>query len=202
MVDEIADRHPVDRTRVFATGMSSGGMLCHRLAAEAPDLVAAVAPVAGPIARPLLATFRLERPVSLYAIQGDADPIVPIGGGLVYPAGLRDRGAVGSLDETIAPYLAAAGIAGPPAVRPLADAAPDGTTTERRTYPTGDGGTLVVVDVVHGGGHGLPGRTRDYPEWAVGKTSRDYDGALAIWQFFASCAPRRPVPTADRVAGD
>ena len=37
----------IDRTRVYATGVSAGGGLSFQLALEAPDLVAAVAPVVG-----------------------------------------------------------------------------------------------------------------------------------------------------------
>ncbi|MCY2929829.1 MAG: hypothetical protein NTV86_10115, partial [Planctomycetota bacterium] len=33
--------------RVYATGMSNGGMMCYRLAAELSDRIAAVAPVSG-----------------------------------------------------------------------------------------------------------------------------------------------------------
>jgi polyhydroxybutyrate depolymerase len=36
--------------RVYACGMSNGGMMCYRLAAELPDRIAAIAPVAGTIA--------------------------------------------------------------------------------------------------------------------------------------------------------
>lgn len=192
VVDQIASRRPVDRSRVFATGMSTGGMFCHRLAAEASDLIAAIAPVCGPIARPYVEEFRLERPVSMLVIIGDADPIIPLEGGFVYPGGLQRRGAVSSLDDTLAPYLASAAIEGRPEIRAIADTVPDGTTAERRIYPAGVGGTRVVVTMVEGGGHGLPGRVRSYPEWAVGKTTKDFDGSRAIWEFFASCPPRLP----------
>ncbi|QDV34757.1 alpha/beta hydrolase family esterase [Tautonia plasticadhaerens] len=200
VVDEVDSLHPVDRGRVFATGMSCGGMFCHRLAAEAPDLIAAVAPVAGPVALPYFDEFRLGRPVSFFTIQGDADPIVPIQGGLVYPAGLQVRGRISSLEETLAKYLSATGIEGRPEVCMLEDTARDGTTTERRAYPPGAEGPRVVVDLVHGGGHGLPGHRRSHPEWAVGKTSQDYDGSRAIWEFFASCPPRSFTPTGGVVA--
>jgi polyhydroxybutyrate depolymerase len=202
VVDQIASRNPVDRSRVFAAGMSTGGMFCHRLAAEAPDLIAAIAPVCAPIARPYIDEFRLDRPISLFALLGDADPIIPLGGGFVYPGGLQRRGEVSGLDETLAHYLAAAGIEGGPEVQPVEDPVEDGTSTERWIYPVGIGGTRVVVGMVRGGGHGLPGRVRSYPEWAVGKSSKDFDGSRAIWDFFASCPPLFPrsTATADRAS--
>lgn len=47
LVATLAEKVPIDRRRVYATGLSNGAMMSHRLAAEAADLIAAVAPVAG-----------------------------------------------------------------------------------------------------------------------------------------------------------
>ena len=38
----------IDRSRIYATGLSAGGGMAFQLALEAPDLVAAIAPVAPP----------------------------------------------------------------------------------------------------------------------------------------------------------
>lgn len=47
IIDDISSRACVDPSRVYATGMSNGGFFSHRLACEAADVIAAVAPVAG-----------------------------------------------------------------------------------------------------------------------------------------------------------
>lgn len=47
VVERVAGSLNVDRRRIYATGMSNGGMMAYRLACEAGDLFAAVAPVAG-----------------------------------------------------------------------------------------------------------------------------------------------------------
>jgi polyhydroxybutyrate depolymerase len=39
----------VDRLRVYATGFSNGAMMTHRLGAELPDVLAAIAPVSGTV---------------------------------------------------------------------------------------------------------------------------------------------------------
>lgn len=70
---DVATRLCVDTSRVYATGMSNGGMMVYRLAAEAAQLFAAVAPVAGRIATPEVAP---ARPVPILAFHGDADPLV------------------------------------------------------------------------------------------------------------------------------
>ena len=50
LLDDLATVVNVDPKRVYATGMSNGGMMCYRLAAELSDRIAAVAPVAGTMA--------------------------------------------------------------------------------------------------------------------------------------------------------
>jgi polyhydroxybutyrate depolymerase len=47
VVEDLSRRITVDRTRIYATGHSNGAGMAYRLGLEAPDLVAAIAPVAG-----------------------------------------------------------------------------------------------------------------------------------------------------------
>jgi polyhydroxybutyrate depolymerase len=77
VLDDLATVVNVDAKRVFATGMSNGGMMCHRLAAELPERIAAVAAVGGTLAMP---RFAPKRPVPVMHIHGTADQIVPVGG--------------------------------------------------------------------------------------------------------------------------
>jgi polyhydroxybutyrate depolymerase len=75
---ELQRRHPVDRRRVYAAGMSIGGALVYQLACSQSEQFAAVAVVAG------VMTARHcnpSRPVSLLHIHGTADQRVPLNGG-------------------------------------------------------------------------------------------------------------------------
>jgi polyhydroxybutyrate depolymerase len=47
LIDDLARRYPVDTKRVYATGMSNGGMMTHQLGIELADRLAAIAPVVG-----------------------------------------------------------------------------------------------------------------------------------------------------------
>jgi polyhydroxybutyrate depolymerase len=47
LLDDLAKRTAIDHTRIYATGISNGAMMSYRLAVEASDLIAAIAPVAG-----------------------------------------------------------------------------------------------------------------------------------------------------------
>ena len=75
-VADIAKNLGVDPARVYATGMSNGGMMSYTLACDT-TLFAAIGPVSGT----QVAQCRSPRPVSVMAVHGTADPLVPYGGG-------------------------------------------------------------------------------------------------------------------------
>lgn len=92
---------PLDRRRIFATGISNGGFMSLRLACEAADLFAAVAPVAATMPAELGMGCRPSRPVSVIMIHGTADRQVPYVGGHARIAS-TPRSAIWSADHTIA----------------------------------------------------------------------------------------------------
>jgi len=78
LIDDVAARHPVDRTRVYAVGLSNGGAMALRLACE--DRVAAVVSFAAPWNEHACAP---KSPVAVRHLHGTADTVVPYGGGPV-----------------------------------------------------------------------------------------------------------------------
>jgi len=193
IVDDLEKRHRIDRGRIFASGVSNGGIFAHTLAARAADLFAGVAPIIGGLAEPVAADFRPSHPISLLVIQGDADALVPINGGPI--AGSDRGGRIVAMEDMLRKYLAHNGIAAPPTVETAPDRDPyDGTTTLIRRYPPGRGGARVEVWLVRGGGHTVPGHRMFRSallEARVGKTSGDFDAFEVIWHFFQSCPPRK-----------
>jgi polyhydroxybutyrate depolymerase len=75
-VADVARHIGIDASRVYATGMSNGAIMSYTLACST-SLFAAIGPVAGT----QLATCTSPRPVSVMAIHGTADPMIPYGGG-------------------------------------------------------------------------------------------------------------------------
>lgn len=190
VVDQIAGEVQVDRGRVFATGISNGGFMSHRLATEASDLVAAVAPVVGGMAPAMHEKFRPAHPVSILLIQGDADPLVPIAGGDVRAFG-KSRGKTVPIADALAKYVERNANPGEPAVT-TQDAKPDdGTTVELRKYADGPGGVKTHYCLVKQGGHTWPGRPLYLPEAIIGKASQEFSASEWIWEFFSSCPPRK-----------
>src|SRR3954470_2104389 len=91
LLDDLATVVPVDPKRVYATGMSNGGMMCYRLAAELSDRIAAIAPVAGTMIGP---EIRAKRPVSVLHFHGTRDTFVSYEGRVWRePGSARPRGA-------------------------------------------------------------------------------------------------------------
>jgi polyhydroxybutyrate depolymerase len=76
MVGAIGQEMPIDRARVYATGMSNGAMMALRLGCQT-DTFAAIAPVAGT----LMTDCSGARPTSVLQIHGTADDRVPYNGG-------------------------------------------------------------------------------------------------------------------------
>lgn len=68
----------LDTKRMYATGLSNGGILSHRLGCEAADLFAAIAPVAGTLNFPACAP---SEPVSVIEFHGTDDQHIPYEGG-------------------------------------------------------------------------------------------------------------------------
>ena len=76
LLEDLAARVVFDRTRVYATGLSNGAMMSYRLAAELPEAIAAIAPVAGAMvlgstppahAKPVLHIHSVDDHRALYA---------------------------------------------------------------------------------------------------------------------------------------
>ena len=66
----------VDRDRIYATGMSNGGMLVHRLGCDLAARFAAIAPVAGTLARGFNCAPLSSPPISVMHIYGTQDGVV------------------------------------------------------------------------------------------------------------------------------
>jgi polyhydroxybutyrate depolymerase len=75
-VADIGRNVSIDASRVYAAGMSNGGMLSYTLACDT-TLFAAIGPVSGTQFDPC----RSPHPASVMAIHGTADPLIPYGGG-------------------------------------------------------------------------------------------------------------------------
>jgi polyhydroxybutyrate depolymerase len=152
----------VDPARVYATGMSNGGFLSHRIGCELSDTFAAIAPVAGVEGMPSCSP---SRPVPVMEFHGTADPLVPYDGStaLGFP----------SVPDTFTGWAQRDGCVGSPA----------------QTYAHGDASCMtytgcdVTLCTIDGGGHTWPG---GLPVPTLGATSTDISATDAMWTFFSA----------------
>ena len=182
LVFEVKKLHNIDLDRVYFTGASNGGMMSLRMACEAGPMITAVAAVVANLPADL--TCQHAGPVSVLLINGTKDPLVPHEGGQVRL--LRQQlGEVLSTAKTSGTFVNRSVCNGPAEVVWLEDHDPrDGTVTYRETYAECQTGAIFTKYVVLGGGHTMPGGAQYAPKYLIGRVSRDFSGAEAIWDFF------------------
>lgn len=173
LIDHIAACHPVDRTRVYLTGGSNGGMMAQYYTCVRPERVAAVAPIFGTLPRETAALCPPGPPKPALFIHGTEDPVLPYEGAR---EGL-------SAEENVAFWTARNGCPGTTAETALPDTDPNDGTATRRVAHTGCAADVELY-IVGGGGHTWPGGGPDYPRWIVGRTARDFSASETIWAFF------------------
>jgi polyhydroxybutyrate depolymerase len=184
LLDDLARTIAVDPNRVYATGMSNGGMMCYRLAAELSDRLAAIAPVAGTLA---IEKCGPKRPVPVMHFHGTADTIVPFKGpNQQMPKFLKFK----SVEDTVQTWVKLNGCPEKPKTADLPDVAKDGTTVTRKTYGPGRDGAEVVLYAIEGGGHTWPGQ--EPLVGFIGKSTKNINANDLIWEFFQ----RHPMPAA------
>ncbi|MGH7338853.1 MAG: alpha/beta hydrolase family esterase, partial [Candidatus Rokuibacteriota bacterium] len=187
LIDTLEASYNIDPARIYVNGMSNGGGMAFGLSCTLAERIAAVGMVAA--AQQLPSSWCEEmRPMPMIAFHGDADPVVPYGGGPlgdpfnpvkpVYPAvrdwvsawAERNRCAAGPIESTVAADVMRL---------EYVDCAEDAT---------------VALYTLLGGGHSWPGG-KPPPRWRVGATNTSIDATAAMWRFFRE-HPLRPGATA------
>ena len=177
LIERLSRDYAVPPGRVFVTGMSAGAFMANRLVCDRADLVTAIAPVAGTLGA--ATPCSPSRPVSVMAVHGTADPVVPYEGGLM-------NGRGGTSDIVSAPALAERWREMDRCPGPLlGDPASTGEVQEMTAAGCADG-TEVTLVRINGGGHTWPAGRFSLPADVVGTTSFAVNASAASAQFFAA----------------
>jgi polyhydroxybutyrate depolymerase len=173
MVKAIEHKVHIDTSRVYATGISNGGILSYTLACTT-DLFAAIGPDSATELAPCPSPHRL----SVIHIHGTADPIIPYNGG---PG--QNIGAV--IDGPSVPLLNATwrGIDG--CAAPSLSTA-GSVTTSVAACPSGRAVELISIA---GAGHQWPGAIAKPLAERILHTSAPstaLNATAVIWRFFAA----------------
>jgi polyhydroxybutyrate depolymerase len=178
LIGTLEGKYAIDKGRVYATGISNGAMLSYLLGAEASDVFAAVAPVAGAVgAVPSGGGQQIVfpapgNPVSVIAFHGRMDRMVPYQGGT--GAGLSNATYV-PVSRSIGDWVAWDGCQAAPRQVKSADG-----NVVIDSYPGGRNGTEVDLVTIADGGHNWP-KGNDYPGLEGEESANDL-----MWGFFAA----------------
>jgi polyhydroxybutyrate depolymerase len=174
LIAELGASYCLDPRRIYATGMSNGGFLSHRIGCELAGVVAAIAPVAGVLGLPP-DECQPARPVPVLDFHGTADPLVPYDGGSPL-IGVPVSGWLNfpPVADTMAVWRARNDcLTAPATIYAQGDA----------TCVRWDGHAPVVLCTIDGGGHTWPGGV---PIPTLGKTSTDISATDTMLDFFAA----------------
>jgi polyhydroxybutyrate depolymerase len=160
IVDKLAADRPIDRRRIYATGISNGAQMAWRLACDRPSAFAALGFVSGGYFK--VCGTPARPPIILF--HGTSDRLLPYDGrGMLMP--VRDF-AIGWAE------------------REGCSLASQGEVIYRKGDATGERwvcrpGEEVDLYTLQGKGHSWPGSSM--PAWI---TSRDVDATAVMWAFF------------------
>lgn len=174
LIDNMESRFNIDKSRVFACGVSNGGIMSYRLAVELSGKLAAVASVAGSMAVGL-PTPRPQNLIPFLEIHATADTLVPWAGG---KAGVG--GSVWSVDESLRRFRVWNNTSSIPSVEHLPHKdSKDKSSVDRITYKGQTDENIVQLLKINGGMHGWPRGDK-----SVAGQTKDIDATTEVWNFF------------------
>lgn len=156
IVAHIGQRTCLDLGRVYSTGISNGGMMSFRLACEASDLVAAVAPVVGSTR---LSSCEPPRGVPIISFNGTDDSLVNYA----------------QANPNNEQWAERNGCSAGPATESYG-------SSSCKVWTECDDGVEVQVCTLQGMGHCWPGAPSGCP---YGSANDDINANRAMWEFFS-----------------
>jgi polyhydroxybutyrate depolymerase len=159
LLDKLGRQYAIAKKRIFATGISNGGLISYRLACELSNRIAAVAPVAAT----LVSQCSPKKPLSILHIHGLDDENIPFEGG---------QGTRGVVDLDWPPVEQGIELWRKLDGCPAAGAATMGPVISMTVWAPCRSGTEVRLVTIAGAGHVWP--------------KEPYGATPEIWRFFAA----------------
>lgn len=192
LLDSLEANNSVDPLRIYATGISNGGVMMFKLGCDLANRIAALSPVAALMPASLAENCHPARPISLLEFNGTSDLPMPYEGGIKL-LGANFGTRLLSAQASARWWAKVNGCAQNPNQDILPRKSEDGMDTRREIYTGCREGTEVTLYSIVGGGHTWPGSSTNLPRITLsGRTSFDLDANSIIWQFFHA----HPLPAA------
>lgn len=173
MLTFLKGKYKIDEKALYATGLSRGGFLCHRIAAEMGDTFAAVASVGAPLPDSVQFYNQSKHKIAVLQVHGTADEVVKYDG---------KNDAYASALKTFDYWKAQNGIT-------------SGVKTKEIKYGSNDSKvvfsevknneTAVKLITIKNGGHTWPGTDPFNIGYPLGYTHQKLDINEEIWRFFS-----------------
>lgn len=183
VIDRMTADYDVDPSRIYIAGVSNGGMMAYRAGCELSGRLAAIASVEGFMAS---CHCRPENPVSVLAINGTSDRVIPIDGGTGRFWGfipVKVKPASSALEFWLD--------------RNRCPADPEieerGNIT-KRTFVNDKTRIEVCFYTIKGGGHAWPGGRGPFP--LSRERRRELSATDEIWDFFKDHSRVAPLAAA------
>jgi polyhydroxybutyrate depolymerase len=177
LLDELLSTHAIDERRVYACGVSNGGMMSYTLGLKLSDRFAAIGSVAGQMC------VEIEQPpahaVGVLHFHGTADEFTPVAGGRGPRSPSQTR--FEPVSTGLGQWIEWNGCGPVPERRVWRD--PSGLEITHDHYSPGRQGASVEYYEIAGGGHTWPGRqpTLDF----LGASTTELNANDRLWEFFS-----------------
>lgn len=172
LIEKLEKDLRIDSNRIFATGISNGGMMSYRLACELSDKIAAIGPVAGA----LNMECKPAHPVSVIIFHGTADQHILYEGGPPKKIFDDHPRVDNSVAYAVSFWVKQNGCSNNSKKQ-------DKGNISIETYTDDKNGTEVALYTIKDGGHVWPGGEKGGP-WGDEPT-QEISATDIIWDFFA-----------------
>lgn len=188
LIRTISAKHPVNKKRIYAHGISNGGMMVLRLAMEKGANFKAVASIVASMPE-VNKCIETNAPISVMFMNGTKDPLVPYTGGKVGRKRHQEgRGTVIATEDAVQYWVQNNNITSRPKISLLPNRVRrDRSMVSVHQYSDGVQGKEVVLYKVVGGGHTEPSNSERYRKIykiIVGNQNYDIEMVDEVWKFF------------------
>jgi polyhydroxybutyrate depolymerase len=182
LIDTLIKNYPVDASRIYATGVSNGGVMSYRLGVNLKGKIKGIASFVANVGEDFSKHNSPTVPIDVIIVNGTADPIMPYDGGYVKVRG-QLIGPVLSTEQSAQYFAKAFSCDQKPNVSPTVDNDKDDGTSYYTTIYNCPSNKIKVITVVNGG-HAIPGKKQYLPKMFIGIASKEFDGAEEVVKFF------------------
>lgn len=184
LIDWSKNNLQIDKNRLYAAGVSNGGMMVYRLTIELGDKLAGAAVFLANMSADSECD-KPNTPIPIFIMNSTDDPMIPFEGGMI----TGNRGLVHSAEETLNIWVKLNYLNTQKRTNKyLTDLDPDdGSRIIKNEFNRPLDNLPVAFYVVVNGGHTVPSIKYSVPEALskdlLGKQNRDIEGAVEAWKF-------------------